>query len=101
MTVVFRAIGNVSAINVSRNEERFRCETDFACNEHTLNDVKNRYMQCSLVSPVEQSDDGRTLRVLLDDREEMMITMTGEYGQVNSCPTLTIMVYMCVNFVLY
>ena len=72
ITVVARAIGNVSILNAS--DERFTCITGFACENHTRNYIDNRYLQCSLNSPAEPSDDGRTLTILLDDTELITIT---------------------------
>ena len=66
MTIVIRAVGNISVISAGHWSERFICRTHFACNSETRKNVRNRYLQCSLKS-AELSDDGRTLEVELDN----------------------------------
>ena len=63
--ILVLAVGNVS--NITTNDERFRCKTDFPCQQG--NPMKNRYRSCSLRTPVDASDDGRTLRILVDSVE--------------------------------
>ena len=72
ISVVVRAIGNVSALNASN--ERFRCFTSFACEQHTRSNVDNRYTQCTLSSPAEASDDGRVLSILVGNEGPITIT---------------------------
>ena len=77
--LVIRAVGNVSVINAS--DARFTCVTGFACNRLTLHAVSNRYVQCSLRTPVEPTDDGRTLAVVIHNVEEEMsssVTINGK-----------------------
>ena len=66
VTIVIRAVGNISVISAGHRSERFICRTHFACNSETRNNIRNRYLQCSLKS-AELSDDGRTLEVELDN----------------------------------
>ena len=73
ISVVARAIGSVQVLTAS--DERFRCSTSFVCEQRTRNNVDNRYMQCTLNSPAEASDDGRVLSILIMDSEEL-ITIT-------------------------
>ena len=77
VTVVVRAVGNVSVINASYRDERFVCRTHFACNSETLNDVHNRDLRCSLQSAM-LSDDGRTLVVVLDGMKWKRFIITCE-----------------------
>ena len=63
--ILVLAAGNVS--NITTSDERFRCRTDFPCQQG--NPMKNRYRSCSLRTPVNASDDGRTLRILVDSVE--------------------------------
>lgn len=77
LTVVVRGVGNISMINTS--DPRFICETDFACNmELGISDVSNRGVECSLRTPAELSDNGRTLTVILDKVDQINITITGK-----------------------
>ena len=75
LTVVVLAVGNVSVINVS--DPRFICETDFACS-HNPDGLPNRYLKCSLRTPAELSDDGRSLLVSIDDNEMLRFSIAGE-----------------------
>ena len=77
VTVVFRAVGNISVINTSHQGGRFICRTHFACNNETRSNVHNRRLQCSLHF-TELSDDGRTLVIVLDDREWKRFVITCE-----------------------
>ena len=84
LTVVFRGVGNISTINatnmINATDPRFLCETNFACNmELRLSDVYNRGMECSLHTPAELSDNGRILTVILDEMDQLNITITGKY----------------------
>ena len=77
LTVVVRAVENVSVI--SANDTHFTCETDFACNQqYNLDNVPNRYLQCSLRSSAKPRDNGRTLLFSIDDIEMISFTITGE-----------------------
>ena len=71
LVFVVRAVGNVSVLNAS-SDQRFTCATDFACNSETRRDVANRQLLCVLRSPVELSDDGRMLLVLLNHSVELV-----------------------------
>ena len=75
LTVVVLAVGNVSVINAS--DPRFICETEFACG-HNPDGLSNRYLKCSLRTPAELSDNGRTLLVSIDNNEMMRFYITGE-----------------------
>ena len=75
LTVVVLAVGNVSVINAS--DQRFTCVTDFAC-KHNPDGLSNRYLKCSLRTPAELSDNGRTLVVSVDNTEVMRFSITGE-----------------------
>ena len=77
VTIVVRAIGNISVINASNEDERFVCRTHFACNNETVNNIRNHRLQCSLQS-TELCDDGRTLVVLLNDMEWKRFIITCE-----------------------
>lgn len=77
VTVVVRAVGNISVISASDQDEHFICRTHFACNNDTRNNVHNLRLQCSLQS-AELSNDGRTLVVVLDDMEWKRFIITGE-----------------------
>lgn len=104
VTVVILAVGNISVINASDQDEHFICRTHFACNNDTHNNVHNRRLQCSLQS-AKLSDDSRTLVVVLDDMEWKRFIITGEYilllycmylcGVVNSVGNLCVCV--CVQ----
>ena len=83
ITVVARAFGNVSVLNAS--DERFTCITGFGCEKHTRNYIDNRYLQCSLNSPAEPSDDGRMLTILLDDTELITIRITCKLTLIVMC----------------
>ena len=77
LTIVVRGVGNISTINAT--DPRFICETDFACNmQLSLSDVSNRGVKCSLHTPAELSDNGRTLSVLVDNMEQINITIIGK-----------------------
>ena len=77
LTVAVRGVGNISMINAS--DPRFICETNFACNmQLRLSAVSNRGVECSLRTPVELSDNGRTLTVILSKMEQINITITGK-----------------------
>ena len=76
LTVVVLAVGNVSVINASQ-DRRFTCLTDFAC-KHNPNDLSNHYLKCSLRTPAELSDDGRTLVLSVDNTAVMRYSITGE-----------------------
>ena len=78
LTVVIRAVGlNVSVITA--NDTRFTCKTGFACNQqYNLDNVPNRYLQCSLRTPAKQSDNGRTLLFSIDDIEMISFAITGD-----------------------
>lgn len=68
LTIAIQTVGSVDHLSVNNaSEERFTCGTGFACNQNTRNDVKNRYLQCSLRSPADARDDDRVLRVSLDN----------------------------------
>ena len=75
LTVVVLAVGNVSVINAS--DRRFICVTDFAC-KHNPDGLSNRYLKCSLRTPAELNDNGRTLLVSIDNTEVMRFSITGE-----------------------
>ena len=75
LTVIVLAVGNVSVINAS--DQRFICVTDFAC-KHNPDGLSNRYRKCSLRTPAELSDDGRTLLVSIDNTEIMRFSIAGE-----------------------
>ena len=75
LTVVVLAVGNVSVINAS--DPRFTCETDFACT-HNPDGLSNRYLNCSLRTPAELSDNGRTLSVSIDNLEMIRFSIAGE-----------------------
>ena len=77
LTIAILAVGNVSVINASG--ERFVCETGFACNGDTLNDVKNRYLQCSLRYPANVEDDSETLRIFKDNTQLTDFTITSKW----------------------
>ena len=83
ITVVARAIGNVSFLNTS--DERFTCITGFACEKNTRNYIDNHYLQCSLNSPAGPSDDGRMLTILLDDTELITIGITCKLMLIVMC----------------
>ena len=72
--LVVRAFGNVSFINAS--DPHFNCVTGFACNKQTLHNVDNRYVQCTLRTPVELSDNGRIITVTIDNIEKITVTIT-------------------------
>ena len=75
-TIIVRAVGNVSVISVhNASYERFTCKIEFTCEKH-LDEVANRCLQCSLRSPAELSDDGRELRILIDNVELTTINIT-------------------------
>lgn len=76
ITVFVLAVGNVSLINAS-NEERFICATHFPCNAQS-SEVADRYLECSLRTPANMSDDGRVLRILLDKMELTTITISSK-----------------------
>ena len=77
LTVVVRGVGNISTINAT--DPRFICETHFACNMQLgLSDVSNYGVECSLRTPAELSDNGRTLTVILDKMYQLNITITGK-----------------------
>ena len=76
MTIFVLAVGNVSGA-ISASEERFICDTGFPCNQQS-HEVDDRYMECSLRSPANMSDDGRELRVVLDDMELTTITISSK-----------------------
>ena len=82
LTVVFRGVGNISlnATNmINATDPQFLCETNFACNMQLgLSDVSNRGMQCSLRTPAKLSDNGRILTVILDEMDQLNITITGK-----------------------
>ena len=75
LTVVVLAVGNVSVINVS--DSRFVCVTDLAC-KHNPDGLSSRYQKCSLRTPAELSDDGRTLLFSIDNTETMRFSIAGE-----------------------
>ena len=75
ITVIVVAVGNVSVI--SANEERFNCEIGFPCSDQS-SEVADRYLNCSLGSPANMSDDGRVLRILLDNVELTTISINSE-----------------------
>ena len=75
-SVVARAVGNVTFITA--NGTNFTCVTGFACNNHTRNDVHNRYLNCYLNSPVEPSDSGKTLAISVNNVELKTFVITGE-----------------------
>ena len=55
--------------------ERFVCETGFACNTATHNDVANRYSQCTLRSPANVEDDSKTLTIFLSNTQLTELTI--------------------------
>ena len=73
ISVVARAIGNVSVLNATN--ENFQCKTGFACKQYSRNNVDNRYLQCSLNSSAEPIDVSRVLTILVDDTELITITI--------------------------
>ena len=77
LTIAIEAVGNVSVIDATG--ERFVCETGFACSGAILYDGSNRYLQCSLPSPANISDDGMMLRVLIDNVQLTELTITGKW----------------------
>ena len=75
LTIIVLAVGNVSVINAS--DQRFICVTDYAC-KHNPDGLSNHYQKCSLRTPAELSDDGRTLLVSIDNMEMMRFSIAGE-----------------------
>ena len=73
ISVVARAIGNVSVLNAT--DEKFQCKTGFACKQYSRNNVDNRYLQCSLNSSAEPINVERVLTILVDDTELITITI--------------------------
>lgn len=80
LTLAVQAVGNVAVINAS--DDRFICKTGFACNSATRTDVENRYLQCSLRTPANESDDGRVLRITLDNTQLINITINCKWKQL-------------------
>ena len=87
LSVVVRAVSNVSVITADHDGSKFTCETGFACNKHTRHDVSNRYLNCFLSSPAELSDSGKTLTISVNNMELKRYVITGEY----------ILMYWCMS----
>ena len=100
VTIVVRAVGNISVINASNQDERFVCRTHFACNSETRKNIHNRHLLCSLQSAM-LSDDGRTLVVILDGVEWNRFIITCEcamdVGMVNFVTSVCVRVCVCVH----
>ena len=60
------------------DNSHFICATGFACNQRYNNGINNRYLKCSLRSPVLLSDNNRTLTISVDNVELEKFTITGE-----------------------
>ena len=78
LSVVARAVGNVSVITADHDGSKFTCVTGFACNKHT-HDVSNRYLNCFLSSPAQLSDSGKTLTISVNNMELKRFVITGGY----------------------
>ena len=106
VTIVVRAVGNISVINASNQDERFVCRTHFACNTETRKNIHNRHLLCSLQSAM-LSDDGRTLVVILDgvewNRFIIICECAMDVGVVNfvtcvcACACVCVHTHACVH----
>ena len=76
LTLVVRGVGNISKINLT-SESRFICKTGYVC-KLGRSDTPNRYLECSLNTPAELSDNGTTLTFFVDNREEIKINIFGK-----------------------
>ena len=108
VTIVVRAVGNISVINASNQDERFVCRTHFACNSETRKNIHNRHLLCSLQSAM-LSDDGRTLVVILDgvgwNRFIITCECAMDVGMVNFvtcvCVCVCIRMHVCMCVCVY
>ena len=81
LTLVVRGVGGVGNIlRMDAVDSRFTCTTGFACNMQLSPSLLNRYLECSLKTPVELSDNERALTFILDSTERIQITISGEYN---------------------
>ena len=83
MTLVVRGVGDIFRIDAV--DSRFTCITGFACNMQLSPSLSNRYLECSLKTPAELSDNERTLTVILDNTEQIEITISGKCIEPAQC----------------
>ena len=77
LSVVARAVGNVTVITADHDGSKFTCMTGFACNKHTRHDMSNRYLNCFLSSSAELNDSGKTLTISVNNMELKRFVITG------------------------
>ena len=76
LTLVLRGVGNILNINATGNS-RFTCYTNYIC-KMGPSDTSNRYLECSIKTPVELSDNGTALTFLLDNSEKIKVNIYGK-----------------------
>ena len=75
LAIVVRGVGNISTINT--DDPRFICRTNIACNMSLSSNVSNHMLECYLCTPAEPNDNG-TVTFIVNDTEEIQITITGK-----------------------